>query len=56
MLKNIVAWPYYLRFELLVYRGMYMYKNLKNLSSWLHEELIDDNEPIGVGIFRAEFN
>jgi hypothetical protein len=47
------------RFELLVYRGMY--SDLKNLmyvyqSTWLHEEPIDDNEPIEVCIFRAEFN
>jgi hypothetical protein len=25
-------------------------------STWLHEEPIDDNEHIGVCIFRAEFN
>jgi hypothetical protein len=43
------------RFELLVYRGMY--KDLKNLMSInQHGEPIDDNEPIGVCIFRAEFN
>jgi hypothetical protein len=41
-------------FELLVYRGMY--NDLKNLMSInQHGELIDDNEPIGVCIFRAEF-
>jgi hypothetical protein len=45
------------RFKLLVYRGMYT--DLKNLmsivhqSTWLHEEPIDNNEPIGVCIFRA---
>jgi hypothetical protein len=40
------------RFELLIYRGMYnVYQ-----STWLHEEPIDDNEPIGICMFRAEFN
>jgi hypothetical protein len=55
------------RFELLVYRGLSlkdcraigfiyrgMYKDLKNLMSF--NEPIDDNEPIGVYIRRAEFN
>jgi hypothetical protein len=47
------------RFEFLVYGGM----NVQRLeesnvyqSTWLHEEPIDDNDPIGVCIFRAEFN
>jgi hypothetical protein len=45
------------RFELLVYREMY--NDLKNLiyqSTWVQGEPTDDNEPIGVCIFRAEFN
>jgi hypothetical protein len=45
------------RFELLVYREMY--KDLKSnayQSTWLHEEPIDENEPIGVFIFHAEFD
>jgi hypothetical protein len=60
------AWQYYLQFpsfELLVYRGMYMYmyNDLKNLlpmyqSTWLNEEPIYDNEPIRVCIFCAESN
>jgi hypothetical protein len=60
------ARQYYLQFpsfELLVYRGMYMYmyNDLKNLlpmyqSTWLNEEPIYDNEPIRVCIFCAESN
>jgi hypothetical protein len=42
------------RFELLVYRRMY--NDNVYQSTWFQEEPIDDNEPIGVCIFRAEFN
>jgi hypothetical protein len=42
------------RFELLVYRGMYIVQRLEesnvHQSTWAHEE------PIGVCIFRAEIN
>jgi hypothetical protein len=48
------------RSELLVYRGMYTVQRLEESnfyqSTWLQEEPIDDNEPIGVCIFCAEFN
>jgi hypothetical protein len=35
-------------FERLLYREF--------TTTWLHEEPIDDNEPIEICIFRAEFN